>query len=267
MSTTYVKLNHISDGKFACLREISGHDEQSTDGAGTFDAIQLLDRLLVSVSESNLAPGDAKKLTSSDRDRLLATVYMRLYGSRIESSINCVGCKVAFDIDFSLEDLVTQIDSETNQIEIERQPDGVFKLPDGRRFRLPTGDDEYAILGKSSEEAEKILLERCVIEGDLNKDSEIVQQAMRDLAPVLDLDMDVKCPECDKQQMVHFDIQYYLLSRIRQERKQLAFEVHQLAKTYAWGLNEILDLPRNIRKTYVALVEQELDLQRRRGIS
>ncbi len=111
----------------------------------------------------------------------------------------------------------------------------------------------------SPEEAEGELLKRCVLEGDPTGDTESLQRTMKDLAPLLDLDLEAHCPECNTQQMVHFDMQHYLFSALRQEQKQLALEVHRLATAYRWSLNEILQLSRSLRRTYVALVESELD--------
>jgi len=259
MSIDQVPLNFLPDSTWASLRELCGHDEQSIAGTGTVGVICLLDRLLVATSGTDMGPGKARVLTAADRDRLLAAIYIRTYGSRIAGSVHCNNCDAPFDIDFSLEELLSHTYEGTNPINVEKEHDGALKLPDGRRFRLPTGEDECAVLGMSPEEAERELLKRCMLEGDQTRDTESLQRTMKDLAPLLDLDMEARCPECNTQQMVHFDIQHYLFSALRQEQKQLALEVHRLATAYGWSLNEILQLPRSSRRTYVALVESELD--------
>lgn len=263
MSHVLVPVYFFPASNWSCLRELCGHDEQSVEGTGTLEAIRLLDRLMVSVSGTDIGPGKAKKLTTADRDRLLAAIYMRTYGSRVESTIHCNNCNAPFDIDFSLEELVNNLNSETDAIKAEKSQDGVFKLPDGRSVRLPTGEDEFAVWGMSYEEAENTLLERCVVDGDPTRKPEKVQCAMKDLAPIMDLEIEARCPECDQTQLVHFNIQYFLLYTLMAEQKQLALEVHRLAVSYAWSQNEILELPRSIRRNYVALVESELDSNRR----
>ena len=87
---------------------------------------------------------------------------------------------------------------------------------------------------------------------------------MEALAPVLDVDLDAHCPACNNDQAFHFDMEYYLLGALQQERNQVALEVHRLARAYGWRLKEILELPRSMRKTYVSLVESEIDAQRRK---
>lgn len=259
MSIDHVPLDFVPGSTWASLRELCGHDEQLAGEAGAVEAIRLLDRLLVATSGTDMGPGKAGVLTAADRDRLLAAIYIHTYGSRIAGTIHCNNCDAPFDIDFSLEELLSHIYDGTNQTNVEKEHDGAFRRPDGSRFRLPTGEDECAVLGISPEEAENELLRRCALEGDPTGDTESLQRTMKDLAPLLDLDLEARCPECNTQQMVHFDIQHYLFSALIQEQKQLALEVHRLAKAYGWSLNEILQLPRSSRRTYVALVESERD--------
>ena len=147
---------------------------------------------------------------------------------------------------------------------MESESNGVFRSRDGCRFRLPSGEDEIAVIGLSPEDAERELLRRCVIEGNPHAGNGGLQETMKNLAPLLDLNVEAVCPECGGSQMVHFDIQYFLLSRLRLDQERLAYEVHRLSAFYGWGLKEILDLPSRLRRTYVGLAEMELDSGRRR---
>ena len=272
-----VRLGFLPGGGWACLRELSGAEEQAVTGTGTADAIRLLDGLLVASGGTAIAPGSATALTAADRDRLLAAVYIRTYGARIANTLRCVYCDALFDIDFSLEELLAYLSpqandrghgAETVDISAERLADGTFCLSDGTRFRLPTGEDECAVLGSPADQAEQVLLQCCLLDENLTDETgrdglkEAVQAAMADVAPVLDLDLDAHCPECGRHQAVHFDIQHYLLSALQRERKQLAQEVHRLASAYGWSLTEILGLPRSQRRSLVALVESERSSRR-----
>ena len=96
-----IYLNFVDGSSWACVREIIGFDEQSIDGTGILSAIRLLDRLLVNAPGTNVGPGYAVNLTSADRDRLLTAIYIRIYGSRVESTVNCKNCEKPFDIDCS----------------------------------------------------------------------------------------------------------------------------------------------------------------------
>lgn len=257
MSVDYVALDLAPGGARAGLREIRGYDEDSVRGTDIMTAIRLIDRLLVDGPGTDVGPGSAAKLTAADRDRLLAAIYMRTYGPHIESTVRCDHCGDPFDLDFSLQELLGDLRDTAKTSVVEMGPDGVFKLPDGCRFRLPTGEDEYAVGHLPPAKAESELLARCVVEGDPTVEPEVVQAAMEEVGPVLDLDLDARCPECGEVQSVHFDIQFYLLSALKSERKQLAQEVHRLATAYGWSLPDILGLARSRRRTYVALIEAE----------
>jgi hypothetical protein len=255
MLTDYVALRLVPGGAWVGLRELCGHDEDAVRGTDTVTAIRLLDRLLVDGPGTTIGSGRVASLTASDRDRILAAVYGRTYGPRIESTAHCHHCGEPFDLDFSLQELLDGMQEQP--VATVGEGSGVFQLPDGRRFRLPTGEDECAVLHLTPAKAEQELLARCVVEGDPADDLEAVQKAMQAIGPVLDVDLEARCPECGEMQLVHFDIQSYLLSALQAERGRLAREVHRLATVYNWSLQEILALSRSQRRMYVALVEAE----------
>ena len=102
-----------------------------------------------------------------------------------------------------------------------------------------------------------MLLSRCIIEGDLEQDGRSVQDALQKLSPIAEIDLIARCPECGSAESVHFSLQSYLLSALRQENPRLSCEIHRLAETYGWSLSEILSLPRTQRRALVALIEAE----------
>lgn len=263
-----VRLHFVPGGGWACLREISGVEEQAVEGAATVDAIRLLNGLLVATAGA-LDPGSASMLTAADRDRLLAAVYLRTYGPRVDGTVRCLRCEAPFDLDFSLAELQAMMRAagkaaegqagSTPETGPDPLPDGNFRLASGRRFRLPTGEDECRVAGLPPEEAEEALLRRCLMGDGSGADGEAeeVEAAMEAAAPILDLDLDARCPECGAEQRVHFDLQHYLLKALYSERSQLAWEIHRLAAAYGWSLSEILGLPRSQRRSLVNLAEAE----------
>ena len=237
------------------IRELNGFDEQSVSGLDTATAIGLLDRLLVRPSGSSAEQLKAIELTAAERDRLLAAVYKRTFGSRIESTLRCTACESLFDLAFSIEDLLASLSSGALSSAASLEPDGTFRLGDRLRFRLPTGEDELAVVGLPASEAQLALLQRCIIESKDPVEIDSVQEAMEEVAPVLDLDLDARCPECGAKQLVHFDMQFYLLRALQQQGRQIAREIHRLAVAYGWSLNEILSLSRNQRRAFVEFIE------------
>jgi hypothetical protein len=259
----YVTLNYLPGPVVIGLREVCGEDEQVVTGIGTMMAVRLLDRLLVPGNGADTTPVQPMNMTASDRDRLLATVYRRAYGPQIESTVRCIKCGELFDIDFSLPELQAFLADGARPTAYARESDGYFLLPDGRRFRLPTAEDELAVMGLTAHETTDELLKRCLEEQNRSSDNMDVIDAMAEIAPLMDMDLTCRCPECKHEQSVHFDIQTFLLRALEQEKNQLAWEVHRLASAYGWSLGEILRLPRSIRRTYVALVESEAPSRRK----
>ncbi len=252
MSASYTVT--LSGGGWAALRDMCGHDENSVAGTDTLAAVQLLNRLLVALPGTAAAPGAAADLPTPDRDRVLAGVYLRVYGRRLQSSPVCRQCGERFDMSFDLTDLLASVQPDYSQA--RPAGNGVYELADGARFRLPTGADELALFSVPPEHARSALLERCLLEGRVD-DPALIEDAMSAVGPVLDLDLTAHCPECGTEQTVHFDMQSFLLGSLRAEQPLIASEIHRLARAYGWGLNDILGLTRQQRRTYVSLIELE----------
>jgi hypothetical protein len=244
------------------LREPTGRDEVAVDDVSTFTAIRLLDQLLVALPAAVVHPGMAQDLTASDRDQLLAAVYRQVYGDRVVSTVRCSACTSPFDLSFSLAQLMDTVDHQ--RAPSERLIDGSFRLADGTIVRLPTGRDECEVAALPAPEAERTLYERCRLSQHSASQPDELGDVLDKIAPVLDLELDAHCPECDQHEAVHFDIQSFVLKAFIQERRQLTAEVHCLARAYGWSLRDILSLTRSDRRAYVALIEAE-QLRNRRG--
>jgi hypothetical protein len=242
------------------LREIRGGDEEGVEAADSANAVALLDRLLVTEPGAALGPGQARELAVPDRDRLLAALYVRSFGMRVESTVRCAACDRRFDLDFTLDDVLHSL-HEGMGGRVPRDEAGLFRLRDGRRFRLPSGADEHAVLQVPAAERETTLLRRCLVEGSADADLESLAEAMREAAPLLDLLVEAHCPECGRVQAVRFDLQHYLLARILDERRLRAWEFHRLARAYGWSRSEILDLSRSQRRLHVELIERDATLR------
>jgi len=256
---TSVTLNHLPGGGRAYLRELCGHDEMAVSGTQAHQAVALLDRLLADAPGAAVGAGSAVRLAVPDRDRLLAAVYSGTYGDRIGSTLHCGDCERPFDMDFSLAELVNHLGTESGTDAGDR-----VRLPDGRSCRLPTGEDEIAVADLAPEQAALALADRLLTGGTLSAPSDedglaALQRHLAERAPVLDLDLEAACPECGAGQPVRFDIQSYLLTSLLQEQERLVYEVHRLARAYGWHLDEILGLPRRLRRRHVGLIEAEIE--------
>lgn len=253
----------LNGKKWAYLRPLCGHDEAFVHGTSLIEATQFLDRLLITPLDNANGIKKARDLAVCDCDRLFATLYLTYFGDQIESTLSCPNCHQSFEIQFSLGALMTNLEQITATNVTEPDEQGIYTLADGRRFRLPTVGDRHNLMGLNLEQAMTKLLQECVIEGDPTLDTEILEKAMQDVGMRLDLDLDAKCPDCETSQTVQFDIQTYLLRTLAYEQRFLYREIHALAMVYSWSCQEILNLTRESRRTFVRLIEAESIAQRR----
>jgi hypothetical protein len=237
------------------LRALTGHDERALDRADSRAAMELIARTSGSQGDGALSQAQVASMTAFERDRALAEVYIGLYGDSIESTLRCNVCGKPFDIKFNLVDLMKQ--RQPDALTATALGDGTFRMPDGLRFRLPCGEDELSVLHLSANEAVRELLLRCVLEAPAGADPAAVEEAMEQVAPILDADIASSCPECGAAVQVRFDLQAYLLQSILQDRRRLWRETHMLASAYKWSLDEIHSLTRADRRTLVSMIEAD----------
>jgi len=149
-------------------------------------------------------------------------------------------------------------------IERRRQTTAVYEqaLDEGRRvrFRLPTGADQEAVLDLAVEQAAEALLDRCLVGQEAivltAAERAMIGAAMERLAPQLDLEFELACPECEHRFVLPFDLTTFFFAELRSNSRHLLREIHVLAFHYHWGEGEILGLTRTRRREYLALLSE-----------
>lgn len=256
----------LHGGKWAYLRPLCGHDEASVSGTSAVEATAFLDQLLVEAPGTTVGPGNASELAVCDCDRLFAAIYKKYFGERIESTPTCLDCNKPFELSLSLQELTEKTENGTDSKAEGPDDKGIYQLPDGRRFRLPTAGDLHSVNGLEAAQAETTLLERCVVDGDPANNPELLQAAMMEVGATVDFDLDVICPECNSSQAVRFNIQDYLMRALGYEKQFLHHEVHHIASAYGWGYEEILNLTRDERRAYAGLIGAYAVARKRNGV-
>src|SRR5581483_10245243 len=137
--------------RLAYLRELRGRDELALGELEPALVNQLLSELLLDVPGAAIGPGNLDAASIGDRDRMVAALYARCFGDRVESQTRCTACQRGFEIGFSLDEEIALIARRAREQE-QREPaagpdgDGFYRLPSGLRFRLPTVADELQLL-------------------------------------------------------------------------------------------------------------------------
>jgi len=241
--------------RWAVIRPITGHDEVALDAEQPGAGSGLVERLLCAVPGAAVGPGSSGSLTVADRDKLLAAVYRSCFGDRIDAVAVCTACGQSFALEFGLDDLCRLVEGDAGADVPRPDAEGLYRAEDGTRFRLVQVADLTAVRDLAPDDAVATLLDRCVAQETGDFDPRGVQEAMERLAPTLDLD--ARCAYCETAQSVAFSLEAYCVQALVQERRFLVSEVHRLAVAYGWGLDEILSLSRDDRRTLVRHVDGE----------
>lgn len=240
--TERVPLRHASPSPQAArLREPQGGDELALGGVDTRAAVQLLDRLF-----DDAPPGGAGALSASDRDGLLAALHRALWGDRIVSSLDCGACGEPYDLSFELSALQRQLHRQAPPAPViaARTLDD-----DGARLVLPSADEEDAAALLGAEEGGAQLLASIAPQPSAGRAA--ICARLDVLAPLIDVELETHCAECGAMQLARFDIQSFVLQRLLDERELVLGEVHALASGYGWSLQDIVSLPRSLRRSLV----------------
>lgn len=242
------------------LRPLTGREEEwLTQHAGMPSArlsTKLLSACFVRLEDEAVNSDIIDKLLVGDRDYLILQLRRLTLGDRFAAVFSCTECKRAMDVEFLAQDIA-----------IEPRPQNVaiyaWQANDAQRvvrYRLPNGADQEAVADLSAAEAVETLLARCVIDDGgtpLSVEERTAVIAEMDAhAPQIDLELELNCPECGHSFTTPFDCTSFFFSEIRAQSRHLIREVHYLALHYHWSEAEILNLQRDRRRRYLALLNE-----------
>jgi hypothetical protein len=242
----------------ACLRPLSGRDEEwlarHRDSPSAIRVTWLLNQCLLGLDGAPVSGELVQRMLVGDREFLMMQLRRITLGDGVQAVVNCPGCGNKMDVDFRLDEIPVQ----------ERpQTEGIFTLDlSGRtvRFRLPNGGDQESVA--NLENAAEELLDRCVVDDGGQKlssrDREELVVEMEQLAPQIDVELDLTCPECSHEFELPFDITAFFFDEVAVKADELLHEVHALAFHYHWSESEILSLERRRRRAYLALLHEAL---------
>jgi hypothetical protein len=247
------------------LHPLTGDEEEWLARHPRMPSAQVVTRLLTAclVRIDDTAPSSdlVRRLLVGDRDYLMLQLRRLTLGDEFQAVFRCPACHAKMDVTV-----------EVDAIPVERRPQTAacytLALPStglpGRtvRFRLPTGADQEAVLGMDLPAAVDALLKRCILDdgGRLLSPEECkaVVTRMDQLAPQLEVELDLTCPECVHAFLAPFDPITFFFQEMRINGDQLLREIHFLAFYYHWSEAQILRLRRDRRRAYLSLLSDAL---------
>ncbi len=242
------------------LRPLTGNEEDWLAANAQVPCARAVTKLLgvclVRLDDAAVGVDLVRRLLVGDRDYLMLQLRRITLGDKISAVLPCPACSAKMDVDFAVQDV---------PVEPRPQTAATYTLElAGRtiRFRLPTGADQEAVLHQEPDLAAAALLARCVVNDGgavlTAADRSAVVEAMDRLAPQIDLELDLTCPECGHTFVAPFDTTAFFLHEMRTHGDRLLREVHLLAFYYHWSEAEILGLGQNRRRAYLALLSDAL---------
>jgi hypothetical protein len=78
-----------------------------------------------------------------------------------------------------------------------------------------------------------------------------IEGAFETADPLSALELIAVCPECGEENRMAFDLEAFLLTRLRQHRARLVDEIHRLALHYHWSERDIVAMPAGRRAEYL----------------
>lgn len=225
----------------------------------------------------------ARRLLVADRHYLLLKLREATFGVHVQATVQCAwaDCSKKVDIDFSLQDIPVRAAPEKGPFHaVELSAEAAFRSNTGEEyrevsFRLPNGEDQEQISFLVVEDGAKaltMLLQRCIQRiGPLHDPGfdvirwlsplarQEIERHMEAVAPQVDLALEVNCPECNREFVAPFDLQEFFLKELEASLKLLYREVHYLAYHYHWSEREIMAMPREKRRKYIAVLAEEME--------
>jgi hypothetical protein len=205
-------------------------------------------------------------LTIGQRDVCLIKLRDMTFGTRLTGVAVCPACKERVELDFDSRDIAGANARLPDFESVETtSKDIVLNLPGWvLRFRLPTNADLTSLSSDGSQTPVK-LLEACLLdarrEGESVPPAELpaeivaaITERMGQEDPFLNITIDMKCPACDHQWQMIFDIVSYFSSEINTWAARIMREVHYLASAYGWREEDILSMSAWRRQQYLELI-------------
>ena len=247
-------------GKAFDLKTLDGSSEMFVlETAGSDTAVGLA--LLTTLTSHNDAPAAETSLAAlciTDFEYLMLSIRRAWRGPRVILRLDCVYCQepseFTLDIDKLLRDAVPKA---APGVHPDSDREGWFTL-DGGAFRLPVVGDQIVVAGRAR--PARALADLCLDDAARRKHLRPrIERAMGCMAPEISRVIRGFCPACERPIEAHFPVVATVMAEIRQSVASLYDDVDLIARVYHWPQAEILSLPPDRRRAYVARIRRPVD--------
>jgi hypothetical protein len=251
---------------WAALRPLTGHEEEwlanHRSASSATAASRILDACVLSLDDGKPPRDFARRMLVGDRDYLMLQLRRLVLGDKILAVVTCPACDAKMDVDVDAGKITVEGPTHP-EIACEVQlPAREAETARIIQFRLPTGGDQEAVVGMPIDTAADELLARCLLDSPdpplTVEEKASVIEAIEACAPRMNVELELQCPECAHSFVTPFDTTAFFLNEMRISASQLLREVHTLAFYYHWTEFDILNLTRDRRRSYLALLNESL---------
>lgn len=211
--------------------------------SGTLDFRDALDSLV-----TNRLGAPAADLPIGRRDAALVSIRIISFGRTALIRAECERCGEQLEAELDLSSL--PLDAPV--------PARVPVLVDGDEWfvRMPTSSDLRR--AGHADDPQRFLIESCLDDPARGRSDDVdllaaVEAAIESADPMIDVSLDMACPNCQHSTTRRFDIATHLWREIEGYGRRLTLEVHWLASRYGWTEPEVLALSPARRRAYLEL--------------
>ena len=209
------------------------------------------------------------RLPIGQRDALLLALRQRTLGPQLPGYGRCPQCATQVEFSVTIAELLQTVEggAELPDCVALQQEEHTLEAEEHHvQFRVPNSFDLAAIVGcADAREARNELLRHCVLDARQSQaetpisdlpDSLVtsLSDRMAELDPLAEVRLELNCPQCQHRWPVTLDIASFFWTEIAVRAKRLLYEIHLLARAYAWREEDILAMSERRRQYYLNMV-------------
>jgi hypothetical protein len=217
-------------------------------------------RALLGAACPDRSESECGALSVGERDARLLALRERLFGSQFAGWVACPRCRHELELRFAAADVRSGLDVASRPV-LTRSFGGYLV-----RFKAPSVDDiDYIDPSEDAEQQHARLLERIVVEAsrsgqpcagrDLPEDVvAAIESTLEESDVEVATELGVTCEACGHQWSAPFDIASYLWKELERWAVRLLWEVHALARAYAWKESDLILMSPWRRQRYLEML-------------